>query len=48
MDKAFTANMIDPRRYLVMWSKSMSCFIRWTWWFPTANERIDDEESHGQ
>lgn len=41
---AFTANMIDGRRYLVMWSAHMGHFIRWTWWFPCHNERIIGDE----
>lgn len=40
IDKAFTANMINPRRYMVMWSETMGCFIRWTWFYPTRNEVI--------
>lgn len=40
IDTAFTANCIDPRRYMVMWSKAMGCFIRWSWFHPAHNEEI--------
>lgn len=40
LERAFTLNMMDPRRYMVTWSNTLSCFIRWTWWYPTRNEVI--------
>lgn len=40
IELAFTANMIDPRRYMVMWSEALGRFVRWTWWYPTHNEEI--------
>lgn len=40
LDKAFTANMIDPTHYICMWSETLGYFIRWTWYYPTHNECV--------
>lgn len=40
IDKVFTANMIDVRRYICMWSEALGYFVRWTWYYPTHSERV--------